>query len=113
MAAQEGAIRGRGLTMRDIETGSVDLMQDPDWRAPSLTELMRGVRRWEGVGYLGLVVPPEKHPFRAIVTRWGRIQPIHGRQNRLDMWVNAPDQGAQDRTWQRLTHMTLNLLDRA
>jgi hypothetical protein len=113
MAAQEGAIRGRGLPMRDIETNAIDLIQADHWRAPSLSELMQGVRRWEGVGYLGVVIPAEKHPFRPLVTRWGRIQPIHGRQSRLDLWVNAPDQSAQDQTWQRMTHMTLDLLDRA
>jgi hypothetical protein len=47
---QERAIQTQGLVVTDVEDGSTYNMLDPDWKSPSLGQLLAGVRHWVGVG---------------------------------------------------------------
>lgn len=105
LAAQEPLLR-RGLTMRDVEGGRPLHVQASHWRAPSERVLLDGVRRWEGVGYLGVICPDDA---RWICPRLRRmehavIQPV-GR--RINIWVTAPNQTRQTATWARVTEALL------
>jgi hypothetical protein len=105
LAAQEPLLR-RGLLMRDVETGVVYRARDAAWRAPSERTLLDGVRRWEGVGYLGVICPDDARWTCPHLRRMEHavIQPV-GRQ--INIWVTAPNQRRQTAAWRRVTEALL------
>jgi hypothetical protein len=94
-----------GLVMRDVETAQRRLVRSPSWRAPTLGELWAADQALIGAGYLAFVPPPNSRMSRMRPVRfdWAFIQPVAGR---IDVWVSAPSEWQQRRTWEAVTrHM--------
>ena len=110
---QERAIRAEGLTVTDVEDGSTYNMLDPDWKSPSLGQLLAGVRHWEGVGYAGAVFPAGALlQVPAISVRGAKVQTVPGsQQDLLHLWVQTPDPESQDRAWNDLSDQILGHID--
>jgi hypothetical protein len=110
---QERAIQTQGLVVTDVEDGSTYNMLDPDWKSPSLGQLLAGVRHWEGVGYAGVVLPAGalvKAP--AVSVRGTKVQAVSGsQQDLLHLWVQTPDPESQDRAWNDLSDQVLEYIE--
>lgn len=110
---QERAIQTQGLVVADVEDGSTYTILDPDWKSPSLGQLLAGVRHWEGVGYAGVVLPAgalTKAP--AVSVRGTKVQAVPGsQQDLLHLWVQTPDPESQDRAWNDLSDQVLEYID--
>lgn len=100
LAAQERAIRARGLWMRDVERGDAMLVRDPTWRAPTLPGLVEGVAREEGNGYLGVLLPHKLLTPRDERRGYAAISPRQTHDGTwLDATVRAPSERQQAAAW--------------
>jgi hypothetical protein len=98
LQAQAPLIRGNGLLMRDVESGKVWRVQDSAYKLPTFYEMMRNHYALEGIGYLGILMSPNRIRFRDSAYIYAQAAP-----GRLDIWVESPDARHQRKIWDNIT----------